>query len=244
MAIDTQAIEYWDEDTLLEGFFACSSSHDQPVPAVLIAHTWAGRDQFVCDKAKQIAALGYAGFAIDLYGKGILGQNAEENSKLMSPFMESRGKLQQRLKVALETLTSMAQVDERRVVALGYCFGGLCALDLARINAGIVGAVSFHGQLKSPGNRVSEPISAKVLALHGHDDPMIPPSTVAEFAAEMSAADADWQLHVYGGTAHSFTNPAANNPAMGAVYNKVADKRSWESACRFLTEIFKEGEMN
>ena len=182
MAIDTQAIEYWDEDTLLEGFFACSSSHDQPVPAVLIAHTWAGRDQFVCDKAKQIAALGYAGFAIDLYGKGILGQNAEENSKLMSPFMESRGKLQQRLKVALETLTSMAQVDERRVVALGYCFGGLCALDLARINAGIVGAVSFHGQLKSPGNRVSEPISAKVLALHGHDDPMVPPSTVAEFA--------------------------------------------------------------
>jgi dienelactone hydrolase len=238
MAIVSNTVNYMDDDVLLEAFFAFDDSHSGRRPAVLINHTWVGRDNFVAEKAKKVAELGYVGFAVDMYGKGILGSNPEENMKLMQPFMADRAMLQKRMKAALAAVKLMPWVDDRKIASIGFCFGGLCALDLARTGADIKGVVSFHGLLNAPGNTQGTPIKAKVLALHGRDDPMVPPEQVLAFEQEMTEAGADWQLHAYGNTMHAFTNPVANDPGFGTVYQPDADRRSWIAMQNFLTEIF------
>jgi dienelactone hydrolase len=182
--------------------------------------------------------LGYVGFAVDMYGKGILGSGPEENARLMQPLMEDRAMLQKRMQAALHAVKSLPWVDDGKIAAIGFCFGGLCVLDLARTGAGIKGVVSFHGLLVAPGNTQGNAIKAKVLALHGHDDPMVPPEQVLAFEREMTEAGADWQLHTYGHTMHAFTNPAANNPDFGTVYQADADRRSWQAMQNFLAELF------
>jgi dienelactone hydrolase len=132
---------------------------------------------------------------------------------------------------------NIPQVDATKVAAMGYCFGGMCVLELARSGAEVSGVVSIHGIL-APGNVVNETIKAKVLCLHGHEDPMVPPEQVLAFEAEMTEAEADWQVHAYGQTMHAFTNPAANNPDFGTVYSEVAEKRSYQTLVNFLNEIF------
>ncbi|MEI6707966.1 MAG: dienelactone hydrolase family protein [Methylococcales bacterium] len=238
MAIVSNTISYMDGDVVLEAFFAFDDAISARKPAVLISHAWAGRDEFANDKAKKLAELGYVGFALDMYGKGILGTTPEENSKLMQPFMHDRALLQQRIKAALLAVKLLPWVDDSKIAAIGFCFGGLCVLDLARTGVDIKGVVSFHGLLNAADNIHSIPIKAKVLALHGYDDPMALPAQLTEFQNEMTKAGADWQVHSYGQTMHAFTNPVANDPNFGTVYKFEADKRSWLTMQNFLTEIF------
>jgi dienelactone hydrolase len=238
MAIVSNTVGYLDGDVLLEAFFAFDDSFTGRRPAVLINHSWAGRDDFVAEKAKKLAALGYVGFAVDMYGKGILGSDTEENAKLMQPFMDDRQMLAKRMHAALYAVKLMPWVDDSKIAAIGFCFGGLCSLDLARTGADLKGVVSFHGLLGAPGNTQGNVIKAKVLALHGHDDPMGPVEQVFAFEQEMTKAGADWQLHTFGNTMHAFTNPVANNPDFGTVYQPDADRRSWVMMENFLTEIF------
>jgi dienelactone hydrolase len=238
MAIVSNTVGYLDDDVLLEAFFAFDDSLTGRRPAVLINHTWAGRDDFVAEKAKKLAALGYVGFAVDMYGKGVLGKDAEENAKLMQPFMDNRQMLAKRMQAALYAVKLMPWVDDSKVAAIGFCFGGLCSLDLARAGADLKGVVSFHGLLGAPDNSQGNAIKAKVLALHGHDDPMGPVEQVLAFEQEMTKAGADWQFHTFGNTLHAFTNPVANNPDFGTVYQPDADRRSWLLMKNFLTEIF------
>jgi len=199
----------------------------------------AGRSEFECEKAWLLAELGYVGFAHDLYGKGILGGGTEENAKLMQPFLDDRGMLQARLATVLGVLRGRPMVDASRVAAIGYCFGGLCVLDLARSGADVKGVVSLHGLLGAPDNPSGAKITAKVLALHGWADPMAPSAQVDAFAKEMSEAGTDWQLHAYGNTLHAFTNPAANDVNFGVLYDAAADRRSWQSTRNFLAELFE-----
>jgi len=238
MAIVSKTIDYQDGGVLLEAFVAFDDVFAKPRPAVLINHTWAGRDNFVAEKAKKIAALGYVGFAVDMYGKDILGSGPEENAKLMQPFIDDRNMLQQRMKTALATARQLPQVDGSLCAAIGFCFGGLCVLDLARTGIDLKGVVSFHGLLGAPGNTDNNVIKAKVLALHGHDDPMGRVQQVIAFEEEMTRAKADWQLHSYGHTMHAFTNPLANDPKLGTVYQPDADRRSWQAMQNFLVELF------
>ncbi|MGZ5016252.1 MAG: dienelactone hydrolase family protein [Methylobacter sp.] len=238
MAIISNTVVYMDGDVVLEAFFAFDDALSGRRPAVLINHTWAGRDNFVAEKAKKLAALGYVGFAVDMYGKGVLGSGPEENMKLMQPFMADRAMLQQRMKAALAAVKLMPWVDDSKIAAIGFCFGGLCSLDLARTGVDIKGVVSFHGLLSAPGNTQGNTIKAKVLALHGRDDPLAPTEQMLAFEQEMTEAGADWQLHTYGNTMHAFTNPIANDPASGMVYRPEADRRSWIAMQNFLTEIF------
>ena len=238
MAIVSNTVGYLDGDVLLEAFFAFDDSFTGRRPAVLINHSWVGRDDFVAEKAKKLAALGYVGFAVDMYGKGILGSDAEENAKLMQPFMDDRKMLAKRMHAALYAVKLMPWADDSKIAAIGFCFGGLCSLDLARTGADLKGVVSFHGLLGAPGNTQGNVIKAKVLALHGHDDPMGPVEQVFAFEQEMTKAGADWQLHTFGNTMHAFTNPVANNPDFGTVYQPDADRRSWVMMENFLTEIF------
>ena len=238
MSIQTRAIEYRDGDSLLEGYMAWDSTITEERPGVLVSHAWAGRGEFEENKAAQLAELGYVGFAIDLYGKGVRGTSPEENGALMQPFLDDRVILQSRLSLALGVLKKQKEVDSARVAAMGYCFGGLCVLDLARIGTDIAGVASFHGLFGAPGNTDGNGISAKVLIMHGWDDPMATPDQVLALADEMSAMGADWQIHAYGNTLHAFTNPAANDPGFGTVYNAQADRRSWQNLQLFLAEIF------
>lgn len=238
MAIISNTVDYLDEGEILEGFFAYDDNLSGVRPVVVIQHAWAGRDEFVAEKAKALAALGYLAFAADMYGKGIRGKSPEENGKLMQPFMLDRAKLQKRMHTALATVKLMPWADNARVAAMGFCFGGLCVLDLARTGVDIRGVVSFHGLLMPADNIPQPEIKAKVLALHGHDDSMVPSEQVLAFQAEMTRAGADWQMHVYGGTMHAFTNPVANDPAFGTVFQPIADKRSWQAMQNFFVEIF------
>jgi dienelactone hydrolase len=238
MAIVENTVTYHDGEVALEAFYAFDDSVQRLRPAVLISHAWGGRDNFVAQKAIKLAGLGYVGFALDMYGKGILGTSKEENAKLMQPFMDDRAKLQQRIKAALTVAKGLPQVDGDKIAAMGFCFGGLCVLDLARTGVDLQGVVSFHGLLGSPGNTNGNKITAKILALHGRDDPMVPPELVLAFQEEMTKAGVDWQFVSYGNTVHAFTNSVANDPDFGTVYQADADRRSWQAMQNFFAEIF------
>ncbi|NOT84819.1 MAG: carboxymethylenebutenolidase [Methylococcaceae bacterium] len=237
MGIVSNTVNYLDGETVLEAFFAVDEAIVGQRPAVLIAHMWGGRDDFVAEKAKQLAALGYVGFALDMYGKGVLGTNAEQNGALMQPFMHDRGMLQKRINAALQALRLLPWVDVSKIAAIGYCFGGLCVLDLARSGADVLGVVSFHGLLDAPEDLQNQPIKAKVLALHGHEDPLAPVAKLQALQQEMTLADVDWQVHVYGHQVHAFTNPRANDLPTYK-YNAVADQRAWCAMQHFLRELF------
>ena len=240
MGIQNRLVQYKDDDTLLEGMLAWDDDVTGPRPGVLVSHAWSGRSDFEDGKANVLAGLGYAAFALDLYGKGVRGSSPDENSALMQPFLDDRAMLQKRLLVSLAVLRDQAEVDASKTAAIGFCFGGLCVLDIARTGEDIDGVVSFHGLLGAPGNTTGKSIKARVLALHGWDDPMAPPDSVVEFSAEMSAMHADWQLHAYGNTMHAFTNPDADDKAFGTVYDATADRRSFTSMQSFLQELFNE----
>jgi len=231
-----QFVEYSHGSTRLEGFYATAAPGERR-PGILIAHAWGGRDAFVTEKARTLAGLGYAAFALDNYGKGVLGSGTEENSRLMGQFMADRALLRERLELALATLRAQPGVDPQRIAIMGYCFGGLCAIDLARSGADIRGAISFHG-LFLPSGLEPRPIRAKVLALHGYADPMVPPEQVVAFGKEMTDAGVDWQLHAYGGVLHAFAVPEANDLSLGALYDAAAERRSWRALLDFLEEIF------
>ncbi len=238
MALQTRPVDYDHDGAALEGVLAHDDAASGPRPAVLVAHAWAGRSDFEVDMAKQLAGLGYAGFALDLYGKGVLGSSTEENQKLMTPFMEDRAMLQSRLLHIIDVVKGLPEVDAGKIAAIGFCFGGLCVLDIARAGGDVKGVASFHGLLSAPGNTSGNKITAKVIAFHGWDDPMATPEDAVALASELTEAGADWQLHAYGGTLHAFTNPAADDPGFGTVYNKTAADRSWTSLVAFLAECF------
>lgn len=238
MAIITTTAHYRDGETILEALVAYDNAITDYRPAVLIHHTWVGRDGFVAEKAIQIAELGYVGIAMDMYGKGIVGSSAEENATLMQPFIEDRLLLRKRLMAGFRNAKLMPWVDSHAIAAIGFCFGGLCALDLARSGIDVKGVVSFHGMLHAPDEIKTHPIKAKVLALHGNNDPLAPISDVIAFEQEMTSAQADWQLHTYGHTAHAFTNPAVSDVSSGFYFQAEANKRSWLAMQNFLAEVF------
>jgi dienelactone hydrolase len=238
MAIVSNTVGYLDGDVLLEGFFAYDDAIKSRRPAVMLNHAWAGRNDFVEQKALKLAELGYFAFAVDMYGKGILGQSNEENTLLMQPFMDDRSLVLRRMEAALYAVKLMPWVDDKKIASIGFCFGGLCVLDLARSGVDIKGVVSFHGLLSAPENIKPNNIKAKVLILHGCDDPMATVDQVIALQKELTESGADWQIHSYGNTMHAFTNPVANDPAFGTVYQADADKRSWLSMKNFLAEIF------
>ena len=231
----TQEVNYKFGDQEYRAFVA--NPEKESAPLVLVVHTWAGRDDFVEKKAIELAEEGYVAMAVDMYGEAKVGTSTEENQSLMTPLIEDRDKLKAIINSAVEAGKKIDGVDSSKVAAIGYCFGGLVVLDLARSGTDISGVVSFHGLLMSS-DISTDGIQAKVLVLHGERDPMVPLSMVDDFQKEMTEAGADWQLHSYGNAYHAFTNKEANDPNLGTQYNKNADKRSWQSMMNFFAEIF------
>lgn len=236
--IITKELEYYADTTVCRGFLAYDESLSFPLPAVMIAHDWGGRGRDACTKAKEFASLGYLGFAIDMYGQAQIPSGKVEKRALMTPLLNDRTKLAARIKAAFNALTELPQVDKKNIAAIGYCFGGLCVLDLARSGTEVKGVISVHGLLTAPLNDPFEPIKTHILVLHGYDDPLVKPDQVNQFALEMTQRQVDWQIHLYGLTAHSFTNPLANDAEMGLHYNEQSARRAWQSITLFLNEIF------
>ena len=236
MTILKEFFDYNYADATFEGYRAHPGGGEKPV--VLVFHAWGGQSDFERVVVDRLAGLGYAAMAVDLYGKGKRGETQEECQALMGPLVEDRAELQSRLTLAIETAKGLDGVDRSKVAALGFCFGGLCVLDIARMGVDVNGVVSFHGLFMSAPNIPSPKISTKVLALHGWDDPMATPENVLEFSKEMTMAGADWTLNAYGNAVHAFTNPHADGTNAGIKYHAEADRRSWAACKDFLEEVF------
>ncbi|MEM9740308.1 MAG: dienelactone hydrolase family protein [Pseudomonadota bacterium] len=236
MGITSRSFKYDVSGASYDGYLALPDGPAAKV--VLVAHAWAGQSDYEQGKADRIAAeLGYAAFAIDVYGTDKRGTTVEENQALMMPLVEDRAELQARLNGAVEHAKTLEGVDTSARAAAGFCFGGLCVLDMARAGMDVAGVASFHGLFGAPTNLSDYKIDAKVIAYHGWLDPMAKPEDVMGLSEEMVAAEADWQLYGFGTAMHAFTTPGANNPEMGTVYEAAADKRSWSSFRQFLGEV-------
>jgi dienelactone hydrolase len=234
--MQTEFVSYTDDKTHLEGFVAYQGQKKQP--AVILCHAWGGRDDFICEKAQMIASWGYVGFALDMYGKGVLGQSKEQNAALKQPFLNDRKLLQTRVIKAWQVVSKLPYVDVDRIAILGFGFGGICALDLARSGVNIKGAISIYGHFQPPPPYLIQSIKAKILVLHGYRDPITPLEELADFAKEMEYAHVDWQAHIFGQSMHAFATPSANDPEAGILYNPISAERSIRLIRNFLNEIF------
>ncbi len=236
--IETGYADYSDGKTDFEAFVAHAGGMEKR-PAVLVAHQWAGQIDHERSRAEQLAEAGYVGIAIDTYGKGVRGTPGQDNSALIGPLMADRALLLERLMAAVAFAKSHPLVDPSRIAIVGFCFGGLCALDVARSGTkDVAGAVSFHGIYPPPNIGPQGSIHTKVQVHHGWEDPLAPPQDVLGLAKELTDAGAQWQLNAYGDTVHAFTAKGMNNRAEGAQYNEIADRRSWQATLLFLEEIF------
>lgn len=238
-AIETRSVEYRQGNTRLVGYLAFPKDVKGPLPGILVVHEWMGLNDYAKHRADQLAELGYIAFAADIYGDGKIAANREEAGKLAGSYKNDRPLLRARVAAGLATLKAQPGVAGDKIAAIGYCFGGTAVLELARSGADIAGVVSFHGGLDTPTSQDAKNIRAKVLALHGADDPYVPADQVAAFENEMRQAGVDWQLIVYGGAVHGFTNPAnGTDNSKGAAYNALADARSWVAMQQFFNELF------
>jgi len=238
MSCDTYVLEYPAGDVTCRGEYFIPRDATGPLPVILVVHAWDGLNDEVREKAHKLAHEGYVAFAVDIHGNGKTYEDHAELEAALTPYMLDRGMLLERIRGAASAAKTIPGADAKRIGAMGYCFGGMAVLDLARAGGdGSRGIVSFHGGLD--GNTLDGPdrMESSILVLHGEDDPMVPPDTVAKFKQEMNDKQADWQLVSYGHTVHAFTRPDANNPAFGAVYNASADRRSWQAMLSFFAEV-------
>ena len=237
--VRTRVVEYRQGDTVLEGFLAYDDKGPPRKPGVLIVHDWTGVGPYVKRRAEQLAQMGYVAFAADVYGKGVRPAGPKEAAAAAGPLRADRKLLRARVLASLDELRRQPNVLPGQIAAIGYCFGGTTVLELARSGADVAGVVSFHGGLDSPTPADGKNIKAKVLVLHGADDPYVPEAQVKALEDELRGGGVDWQLVKYSGAVHSFTNPeAGNDNSKGAAYNAAADRRSWKAMEDFFAEIF------
>ena len=239
--IKTQVVEYKDGDVTLEGVVAWDTTKaEKPVPGVLVVHQWMGLTDYEKTRCRQLAELGYVALAVDVYGKGIRPDTMQDAAKQAGIYKNDRELYRRRLNLGLQQLRAQTSVSTNQIVAIGYCFGGTGVLELARSGAEISGVVSFHGGLDSPEPEAGKKIKCKILVCHGADDPFVPAADIEAFKAELNRAKIDWQMDIYSGAVHSFTQPmAGNDNSRGAAYNEKADKRSWTAMKSFFGELFQ-----
>ncbi len=235
----SSVIEYREGTTPLEGYLVYDASRTNVTsPTVIVIHEWMGLNDFAKRQADSLAALGYVAFAADIYGKGVRPTSPDEAGKQAGMYRNDRALFRRRLNAALDHVNTLSQVDRNKIAAIGYCFGGTGALELARSGANIAGAVSIHGGLATPTPQDAQNIKAKVLVLHGAEDPSVPPAQGQAFMEEMKSAGVDYQFHAYADAVHAFTNPmAGNDKSKGNAYNPVAAKRAWDQMLLFFNDI-------
>jgi dienelactone hydrolase len=236
-AVKTKTVDYKIGNDTFEGFLAYDDATTAKRPGVVIYHAWTGIGDNERQHAEMLAKLGYVAFVADVYGKGIHPTAPKESGAEMGKYMKDRPLLRQRANAGLAELLKNPMVDKDRVAAMGYCFGGAGALELARSGAPVKAIVTFHGSLSSPTPDDAKNIKGHVLVLHGGDDPAVPLTEVTSFENEMRNAKVDWEVVLYANTVHAFTDKhAGNDNSKGAAYNAEADKRSWIAMKDFFHE--------
>lgn len=238
-AVKTEIVEYKAGDAVMQGWVSWDAAKAGRRPGVLLVHDWMGATAHQKSQAEQLAAKGYVVFVADAYGKGVRPTTAKDASAEAGKYYANRGLLRARLRAALDLLAARPQVDGTRLATIGYCFGGMGALELARSGAPLRAVVTFHGSLAAENTADAKNIRAKVLVLHGAADGFVAPADKAAFEQELTAAKVDWQLVEYGGAVHCFTDRGAGaDPSKGCAYDAAADARSWAAMRTFFAELF------
>ncbi len=238
----TEVIAYAHQGNALEGFLAYDDGSKAPRPGVLIAHEWLGIGSHERQAAKRLAEAGYLAFAADLYGSAERPANVEAAATLATRYRAGdRALLRGRIASGLDALKRHPLCARGQTAATGFCFGGTAVLELARSGSDVRGVVSIHGGVVPSEASRAPKILARVLALHGADDPYVPGDQVQAFQEEMRTRGVDWQMVYYGGAVHSFTNEGAgSDPAQGIAYNSLATARAWRAMLDFFGELFAE----
>ena len=207
-------------------------------PGVLIVHAWLGITDSIRSRADRLAAMGYSAFACDVFGKAT--DITGGPFPMIKPFLDDRALFRGRVRAGLDVLATQAEVDDSKLAAMGYCFGGQAVLELARDKAPVVGVVSFHGELDTPLPSSPGDIAGKVLVLTGDDDPVVPFEKIAGFREEMRASKVDFEIDIYSGAKHSFTGEGSLGPQRTpeAVLSPQAEARSWARMADFFAEVF------
>ncbi len=236
--IKTERVAYEKNGTKMEGYLAWDTSAKKPRPGVVVYPEWFGIGPFSEEKAVELAKMGYVAFAADVYGVDVRPKDMKEAAAAATKYKSDRPLLRERAQAALDALLSRKEVNKDKIAAIGFCFGGTAALELARSGADLDALVSFHGGLSTP--MKGSKFAPKILVLHGGNDPYVPEKEVQEFQTEMRDSGADWQFISYGNTVHSFTNPqAGNDPKAGAAYNELSAKRAMKEMKSFFEETLK-----
>jgi dienelactone hydrolase len=210
----------------------------QARPTVIMVPAVMGVTDLEIGWGRQLVELGYNALVADVFGKKFRGNPRDVMFGELTRLKSDRAALRRRLLSIVEQARGLDEVEAGSIVVAGYCFGGLCALDVARSGADISAAVAFHA-LFDPCGLPHEKIKAKVLAFHGWDDPMVPPEMVVALGQELTEGGADWQIHAYGHVGHGFTNPKAHEIGLdGVFYHQLAAERSWTSFINLLEELF------
>lgn len=240
MAIERRTIVYDGPGGPFEGVAALDTADATPRPGVLIVPNVLGQKEADNLVAERLAALGYVGFAGDVFGQGKrTTRESPDQAVYMNELNADRPLLRDRLHASVAALKAIPEVDGARVAAIGFCFGGKAVLDLARSGGDVLGVVSSHGLFDRPDYANVNPIRPRVLVCHGWDDPLAPPEAVTALGQELSEGGADWQLHAFGGAGHGFTDRSmigSDKPGFG--FDETADRWSWAAAERFLAEVF------
>lgn len=237
-AAQIKKVEYKDGAQILSGLSSVPKKANSLKPGVLILPAWKGIDTHSEEVSTELSLMGYHAFVADIYGVDKRPKDTKEAGEKAGFYKKNIAEYQKRISLALAELVKQG-ANADNIIVIGYCFGGTGALEAARVNMKVKGVVSFHGGLGKDASRQTNPISPKVLVLHGADDFYVPEAEIKAFQEEMRTAKADWQMNYYANAVHAFTEKSAGNDnSKGAAYNELADKRSWEAMKSFFKEVF------
>ena len=238
--VKTREIEYRQGDTVLQGFIAWDDTAPGKRPGVLVVHEWWGHNEHARNQARRLAEAGCVGFALDMYGKGKVTTHPQEAQAFASEATKDPAVVAARFNAALDQLKRDPHVDTTHIAAIGYCFGGAVVLDMARAGAPLATVVTFHGALATKAPAQPGRVKARILVLAGGADPFVPPEQIEAFKREMQAAGARFEVIVYPGAKHGFTNPTASQYGMEQLaYNAEADRQSWAAMLKLFKEVLR-----
>lgn len=238
-SVTSTFVEYTVDGKMHRAYVAWNSQQEGPRPAVVIFPEWWGVNDYVKMRARELANSGYVAFVADMYGEGKVTTDAKEANAQASAYYMDFPKFEPAVRAAYAEMLKQPNVDSSRTAAIGFCFGGTCALELARSGADIKGCVSFHGGLGTPSPEKAANIKCRVLALRGEDDPFDDAEYVEQFKNSMDSAGVSYKMVAYPGAVHAFTNPNAGKAGIeGVAYNEAAEKASMEEMRALFREIF------
>jgi dienelactone hydrolase len=235
--VTTKEIDYEHDGTKFKGFLAYDAAATGKRPGILVVHEWWGLNDYAKQRAKMLALLGYVAFCPDMYGEGKVTEHPDDARKMATTVRMNVQTWRGRAHAALKVLQGQEQVDADKLAAIGYCFGGSTALQLAYSGAPLKAVVTFHAALPTPTPDEAKMIKARILVCHGNDDPFIQQKDIEAFKAALDTAGGKYQFDAYAGAVHSFTVKEADAKGLkGMGYNEAADRKSWEQ----MQALFKE----